>query len=174
MRWNSPFNTASVGSFLLISILLLNLFTISDIDGITEINDQMVFQNNAIGVVVNEVYPTPIIDLNKDGNVDQEDEYPFLRAEKTAIRHMVEHDKSYLGFCLGHQLLADVLGAKVGPNTCRSVGFIEGSLTSQGQQHPLFRNLPNSFPLFKWHGQAALPPLPNHVEVLVTSQDCQV
>ena len=36
---------------------------------------------------------------------DQENVYPFLRAEKTAIRHIVENDKSYLGFCLGHQLL---------------------------------------------------------------------
>ena len=75
---------------------------------------------------------------------------------------------------MGHQILADVLGVKVGPYTCRSVVFIEGYLTSQGRQHPLFRNLPKSFPLFKWHGQAALPPVPNHVEVLVTSSDCQV
>jgi GMP synthase-like glutamine amidotransferase len=78
-----------------------------------------------------EVWHQPIPDLSPyDGlfilggspNVDQENVYPFLRVEKTAIRHIVENDKSYLGFCLGHQLLADVLGAKVGPNTCRSVG----------------------------------------------------
>ncbi len=62
----------------------------------------------------------------------------------------------------------------MGPNTRRSVGFIEGHLTSQGRQHPLFQNLPDTLPLFKWHGQAALPPVPNHVEVLVTSPDCQV
>ena len=130
-----------------------------------------------------EVWHQPIPDLSPyDGlfilggspNVDQENVYPFLRAEKTAIRHIVENDKSYLGFCLGHQLLSDVLGLRVGPNTCRSVGFIEGYLTSQGRQHPLFQNLPDTLPLFKWHGQAALPPVPNHVEVLVTSPDCQV
>ena len=130
-----------------------------------------------------EVWHQPIPDLTPhDGllilggspNVDQENAYPFLRAEKTAIHRIIESDKSYLGFCLGHQLLSDVLGLKVGPNTCRSVGFIEGHLTSQGRQHPLFQNLPDTLPLFKWHGQAALPPVPNHVEVLVTSPDCQV
>ena len=130
-----------------------------------------------------EVWHQPIPDLTPhDGllilggspNVDQENAYPFLRAEKTAIHRIIESDKSYLGFCLGHQLLSDVLGLRVGPNTRRSVGFIEGHLTSQGRQHPLFQNLPDTLPLFKWHGQAALPPVPNHVEVLVTSPDCQV
>jgi len=130
-----------------------------------------------------EVWHQPIPDLSPyDGllilggspNVDQENVYPFLRAEKTTIHRIIESDKSYLGFCLGHQLLSDVLGLRVGPNTRRSVGFIEGHLTSQGQQHPLFQNLPDTLPLFKWHGQAALPPVPNHVEVLVTSPDCQV
>ena len=130
-----------------------------------------------------EVWHQPIPDLTPhDGllilggspNVDQEGEYPFLRAEKTTIHRIIESDKSYLGFCLGHQLLSDVLGLRVGPNTRRSVGFIEGHLTSQGRQHPLFQNLPDTLPLFKWHGQAALPPVPNHVEVLVTSPDCQV
>jgi GMP synthase (glutamine-hydrolysing) len=112
--------------------------------------------------------------LGGSPNVDQENLYPFLRAEKEAILYIIENEKSYLGFCLGHQLLSDVLGLRVGPNSRRSVGFIEGHLTDQGRQHPLFQNLPDTLPLFKWHGQAALLPVPNHVEILVTSPDCQV
>jgi GMP synthase (glutamine-hydrolysing) len=115
-----------------------------------------------------------MIVLGGSPNVDEEREYSFLRAEKNAIRRVVEGGKAYLGFCLGHQLLGHVLGARVGPNIRRSVGFTEGSLTLSGRSHPLFRGLPDSFALFKWHGQAVLNPVPEHLEVLATSPECEV
>jgi GMP synthase-like glutamine amidotransferase len=44
-------------------------------------------------------------------DVWEEDECPWLVPEKAAIRHWVcDLKKPYLGFCLGHQLLADALG----------------------------------------------------------------
>jgi GMP synthase (glutamine-hydrolysing) len=130
-----------------------------------------------------EVWHQPVPDTTScDGlmvlgggpNVDQEEAYPFLKAEKAAIRQVIDDDKPIIGFCLGHQLLADVLGARVGPNFCRSVGFVEGHVTKDGGRHPVFEGMPRSFPLFKWHGQAVLSPLPKALEVLVTSSECQV
>lgn len=115
-----------------------------------------------------------LIVLGGEPNVDQETVYPFLKSEKVAIRRSIDEDRPYLGFCLGHQLLADALGAKVGDNFCRSVGFIQGKVTKEGALHPLFQNLPRTFPLFKWHTQAILTPLPKHIEVLVTSSECLV
>jgi len=112
--------------------------------------------------------------LGGSPNVDQEVEYSFLKAEKAAIRWVIEAGKPFLGFCLGHQLLGHVLGARVGPNFGRSVGFTGGRLTAAGRRHPLFQGLPDSFPLFKWHSQAVLRPLPEHLEVLVTSPDCEM
>ncbi|MBE9572004.1 MAG: type 1 glutamine amidotransferase [Proteobacteria bacterium] len=130
-----------------------------------------------------EVWHRPIPDISLfDGlivlggspNVDQEERYSFLRSEKEAIRQAVELDMPYLGFCLGHQLLADALGVKVGPNFRHSIGFIEGRLTKSGLEHPLFHSIPVSFSLFKWHSQAVLQPLPKEMEVLATSTDCEV
>jgi GMP synthase (glutamine-hydrolysing) len=115
-----------------------------------------------------------IIVLGGSPNVEQEKEYPFLKAEKEVIRLALKADKAYLGFCLGHQLLADALRARIGPNFCRSVGFIEGHTTKNGRQHAMFVGMPKSFPLFKWHSQAVLPPLPKEIEVLVTSAECEV
>lgn len=112
--------------------------------------------------------------LGGSPNVDQEKEHPFLRAEKHAIREAIEKNKGYMGFCLGHQLLAEALGAKVGPNFCRSIGFIDGHVTKEGRSHPVLAGMSKSFPLFKWHAQAVLPPLPKEVEVLVTSAGCQI
>jgi GMP synthase-like glutamine amidotransferase len=38
----------------------------------------------------------------------------------------------------------------------------------------LFRGIPTTFILFKWHSQAVTPPLPKQVNPLVTSKDCQI
>jgi GMP synthase (glutamine-hydrolysing) len=115
-----------------------------------------------------------LIVLGGSPNVDQEKQYPFLLDEKKIIQQAIKENMPYLGICLGHQLLAEALGAKVGPNFKTSVGFINGYLTHDGRQHPVFRNLPTTLSLFKWHGQAVLEPLPKHIDVLATSADCQI
>ncbi len=115
-----------------------------------------------------------LVVLGGGANVDQEEEFPFLVDEKKAIRRSLAEDRPYLGFCLGHQLLADALGAKVGRNHKSSIGFITGYMTHRGHEHPAFHGLPDCIPIFKWHGQAVKEPLPGHIEILLTSADCQV
>jgi GMP synthase (glutamine-hydrolysing) len=115
-----------------------------------------------------------LIVLGGTPNVDEEDRYSFLKHEKKLIQQAVKEDMPYLGFCLGHQLLAEALGARVGPNFTTSVGFISGQVTKDGRHHPLFRDIPSSVPLFKWHTQTVLPPLPKEMEILVTSMDCEI
>lgn len=115
-----------------------------------------------------------LIILGGSPNVDQEQQYPFLRSEKQTIRQAIKADMPCFGICLGHQLLADALGAQVGRNFRASVGFINGYLTHAGRRHPVFKDLPATLSLFKWHGQAILEPLPKHIEVLATSADCQI
>jgi GMP synthase-like glutamine amidotransferase len=115
-----------------------------------------------------------LVVLGGGANVDQEKEFPFLIEEKKAITRSVADDRPYLGFCLGHQLLAETLGAEVGRNHKSSIGFITGYLTHNGNEHPVFSGLPDCFPVFKWHGQAVKEPLPGHVEILATSVDCQI
>ncbi len=110
-----------------------------------------------------------LIVLGGSPNVDQEEEFPYLKPLKAMIKETLASGRAYLGFCLGHQLLADVLGCRVGPLARKSVGFINGRLTPAGRAHPVFQGLPTELRLFKWHGQGVIPPLPEGMEILMSS-----
>lgn len=98
----------------------------------------------------------------------------FLEYERAFIRQWIDADRPYLGIGLGHLLLAEAQGARIGRNYCASIGFVEGLLTKHGREHPVFKKLPASMPLFKWHDHAVLEPLPKSLSVLATSVECQV
>jgi len=115
-----------------------------------------------------------LIVLGGSPNVDEGEAFPYLVPLKAAIREVVATGGAYLGFCLGHQLLAHVLGCRVGPLPKKSVGFITGDLTQEGLEHPAFQGLPARMRLFKWHGQGVLPPLPPGLQVLARSHAAPV
>ena len=106
--------------------------------------------------------------------VEQERAMPYWAREQETIRQAMASDRPYLGIGLGHQLLAEAHGAKVSRNYCASIGFIEGHLTKSGREHPVFKGLPSTLVLFKWHDQAVLEPLPKSLSILATSVECQV
>ena len=110
-----------------------------------------------------------LIVLGGSPNVDEEADFPYLKPLKALIWEVIDSGRAYLGFCLGHQLLAHVLGCKVGPLPKKSIGFVTGHLTPRGEAHPVIQGLPAEFPLFKWHGQGVLLPVPHGLEVLATS-----
>ncbi|MFG1479619.1 type 1 glutamine amidotransferase [Xanthobacter sp. V4C-4] len=106
-------------------------------------------------------------------DVWQEQEHPWLVPEKAAIRDWVARDRPYLGVCLGHQLLADALGGKVGLMARPEVGVTEVSLTDAGREAPLFAGLPPTFPTLQWHGAAVLE-LPPGATVLAQNAHCPI
>jgi GMP synthase-like glutamine amidotransferase len=55
--------------------------------------------------------------------VYDDDIYPWLTAEKELIAKAIAADKKVLGICLGAQLIAYVLGAKVTRNVHREIGW---------------------------------------------------
>ena len=107
-------------------------------------------------------------------DVWQEDEHPWLKPEKAAIRQfVVEMGRPYLGICLGHQLLADALGGEVGPGAAPEVGALTISLTEDGRRDPLFAGLSDPIEVLQWHG-AAVNRLPPGGVALARSDMCEV
>ncbi len=115
-----------------------------------------------------------LIVLGGSPNVDEDEAFPYLRPLKAMIRETIDRGRAYLGFCLGHQLLAHVMGGAVGPLEQKSVGFITGRLTPRGLKHPAFQGLDRQLELFKWHGQGVRLPLPHGLAILVTSPAARV
>jgi GMP synthase-like glutamine amidotransferase len=95
---------------------------------------------------------THIVILGGPMNVYEEDLYPFLKKEDLFIKEAIQRGKSVLGICLGAQLIAKALGAKVFKAPVKEIGWCEVSLTKAGSHDPLFLNLPKIFPVFQWHG----------------------
>ena len=102
-------------------------------------------------------------------NVYQEDKYPWLSEETHAIRRAVEADKAVLGVCLGGQLLAKALGAKVHLGAATEIGLIPIKLTEQGKSDPLFEGLPR-VEAIEWHNDTF--DIPAGAVALACSEGC--
>jgi GMP synthase-like glutamine amidotransferase len=84
-------------------------------------------------------------------NVYEEDRYPFLKTEDLFIKEAIQRGKSILGICLGAQLIAKALGAKVFKAPVKELGWYDVSLTRIGSIDPFFSQLPKRFSVFQWH-----------------------
>lgn len=78
--------------------------------------------------------------------------HPWLARERAFIAKAVEAEIPYWGVCLGAQLLAAALGAKVFRGSDPEVGIYDVELTEAAGSDPVFAGLPSDFPVFQWHG----------------------
>lgn len=91
--------------------------------------------------------------------VYDEQQYPWLAAEKSFLRAVIAAGRRVLGICLGAQLIADVLGARVYPNGQKEIGWFPVTRAAAAQESPFGELLPERFQAFHWHGDTFdLPP----------------
>jgi GMP synthase-like glutamine amidotransferase len=96
--------------------------------------------------------------------------YPFLTDVKELIRSVVAARIPYLGVCLGGQLLAAALGAKVVSHRWEELGTLKVSLSQEGKHDPLFTGIAEEFTTFQWHHDSF--DIPEGAALLASSPVC--
>jgi GMP synthase-like glutamine amidotransferase len=93
-----------------------------------------------------------IVAMGGPMSVNDEEELPWLRAEKALIAEAARASVPVFGACLGSQLLAASLGGEVVAGTAPEVGILPVFLTEAAVDDPVFAGLPHELPTLQWHG----------------------
>jgi GMP synthase (glutamine-hydrolysing) len=82
--------------------------------------------------------------------------FPYLVGEAELINAAIDTNKHIMGVCLGAQMLAYVLNARVYPGSWKEIGWYDVTLSSEGMNDPLISMLTlpgrNAAQVFQWHG----------------------
>lgn len=104
-------------------------------------------------------------------NVCQIDDYPHFKTELKCIEYALKKGIPILGICLGSQLLAHALGAKIHKNPDLEIGWHEVSLTQEGQNDSFLSPIKTKAPIFHWHGYTF--DVPKSAQHLAFSDKCK-
>jgi GMP synthase (glutamine-hydrolysing) len=87
---------------------------------------------------------------------EEDGRYPYLADEAQLIRQRLDSARPILGICLGAQLMARALGARVQPMGIKEIGYAPITITDEARQTPIAQI--GQQPVLHWHGdQFALP-----------------
>jgi len=99
------------------------------------------------------------------------DPLPALAAEIELISRCMRAELPVLGICLGAQLIAKTLGARVYVNATKEIGWEPVFFTDAARRDPVFSGLPSPTIFFHWHGETF--DLPGGAEWLAYSARCR-
>lgn len=91
-----------------------------------------------------------IIAMGGPMSVNDEATLPWLAPEKQFIREAIQQGVAVLGICLGAQLIASALGARVYAGQQREIGWFDLEAVPNGGGTFAF---PQATPVFHWHGE---------------------
>jgi GMP synthase-like glutamine amidotransferase len=100
----------------------------------------------------------------------EEGRYPYLLKVQALVREAASNHLPTVGICLGGQLIARALGADVGLNPIKEIGWAPVHVLPEGKANRLFSDLPSAFSVFQWHGDTFS--LPEGAVLLASGEVC--
>jgi len=94
--------------------------------------------------------------------------FPFIETETNLLKKRIAADKPTLGICLGAQLIASALGAKIYPGQGKEIGWYDLKLTEAGEQSALRYLDARHCSMLHWHGETF--DLPENATLLASSE----
>ncbi len=110
--------------------------------------------------------PDLLILMGGPMGVYEQEAYPWITCELARLAGRIAARRPTLGVCLGSQMIAAAMGAKVYPGPVKEVGFAPIMLTPAGKASPL-RHI-SDVPVLHWHGDTF--DLPDGAELLASTQ----
>jgi GMP synthase-like glutamine amidotransferase len=86
-------------------------------------------------------------------SVNDDQMYPWLAAERQFVRRAIGRGAAVLGVCLGAQVIARAMGARVYPNVEREIGWFPITGVSNGAKAPAWAAAGVDTTVFHWHGE---------------------
>ena len=86
-------------------------------------------------------------------SVNDEADYPWLKAEDRLLKEALALDFPTLGICLGSQLIAKAAGGVVRQGPRKEIGWYPIRLSAAAGEDRLFRQCPDTIEVFQWHGE---------------------
>ena len=83
--------------------------------------------------------------------VNDSDKYPWILKEIEFIKEVIRSGKTVIGVCLGSQLIASALGARVYKNAEPEMGFWPITFTADAQRDNVFRHFPANLTVMHFH-----------------------
>src|SRR2546429_5312411 len=102
-------------------------------------------------------------------NADETERHPYLLTQRALMRRAVDAGLPVLGICLGAQMLARALDARVYRAPVRELGFKTVRLTAAGQGDTLLSAFQTGDRVFHWHEDTF--DLPDGADLLVAGED---
>jgi len=133
-------------------------------------------QINSTRLFINESFPNLddfefLIIMGGPMGVYDESKYHWLAGEKSFIRDAVKAGKKIIGICLGAQLIAEVMGARVYKNDYREIGWFPLEIAEEIEDNVLAGVLPEGLEVFHWHGDTF--DIPDAGILLASSKACR-
>jgi GMP synthase (glutamine-hydrolysing) len=105
------------------------------------------------------------------GPMSVNDGLPYLEQEIEYIRGAANAGQPVLGVCLGAQLAARALGARVYRNPVSEIGWFDVRPTNAAREDPRFCGMRDPETVFHWHGETF--DLPPGSALLACSERCR-
>ncbi len=105
------------------------------------------------------------------GPMSVNDDLPYLRHEVEIIAQAAARRQPVLGICLGAQLIAKAMGARVYPNAAKEIGWYPLQFTEAAALDPLLCGIDSPQEVFHWHGETF--DLPSGAVLLASSTLCR-
>lgn len=118
---------------------------------LSEAGMELVYEGSVDGGTYSDVGSIAgLIVLGGSMNVDEIDRFPFLLEERELVASAMDRRVPLLGICLGAQMVARALGARVHRSATNRIGFSDVIPTAHAADDPLFGEFP-PVGVFSWH-----------------------